>query len=240
MITIIPAIDIINGQCVRLTQGDYDTKKVYGGDPVDIARQYESAGITRLHLVDLDGARNKKVTNGKILEQIAAHTKLWIDFGGGIQSDEDIKIALDCGAHQITAGSVAVKDTEMVRRWIEEYGAEKIILGADVINGKIAIHGWQEQSNLDLFAFLSQYRKKGLSNIICTDVSRDGMLSGPAFALYNQIKEFWPESYLIASGGISSITDIHRLNELYIDGVIIGKALYEGKINLDGLGEFLC
>ena len=240
MIIIIPAIDIIDGQCVRLTRGNYDTKKVYHDDPAEIARQYEEAGIRHLHLVDLDGAKKKKIVNKHVLEKIAAQTGLWIDFGGGIQSETDIETAFSLGARQITAGSIAVKDQTMVCRWIEKYGAEKIILGADVIDRKIAIHGWQEQSTVDLFDFLSLYREKGLSHIICTDVSKDGMLSGPAFNLYSEIKEFWPESFLIASGGISTLEDIRKLNELSIDGVIIGKALYEDKIHVEELKEFLC
>jgi phosphoribosylformimino-5-aminoimidazole carboxamide ribotide isomerase len=240
MITIIPAIDIIDGQCVRLTRGDYSSKKVYHSDPVEIARHYEAAGIRRLHLVDLDGAKNKTITNGHVLEEIAAQTNLWIDFGGGIQSDEDIETAFGYGARKITAGSIAVKDQVLVSRWIEIYGPEKIILGADVIERKIAIHGWQEQSDYNLFDFLTQYRKKGITDIICTDVSKDGMLSGPAFSLYSEIKAFWPDCFLIASGGISSIDDVRKLNELSIDGVIIGKALYEGKINVKDLEEFIC
>jgi phosphoribosylformimino-5-aminoimidazole carboxamide ribotide isomerase len=240
MITIIPAIDIIDGQCVRLTRGNYDTKKVYHDDPVEIALQYEQAGIRRLHLVDLDGAKNKKITNGHVLKTIATRTNLWIDFGGGIQSETDIETAFSLGARQITAGSIAVKNQTMVCRWTEKYGAEKIILGADVIDHRIAIHGWQEQSAVDLFDFLALYRKKGLFHIICTDVSKDGMLSGPAFTLYQEIKAFWPQSFLIASGGISCIDDVRRLNELSIDGVIIGKALYEGNIRLEELKEFLC
>jgi phosphoribosylformimino-5-aminoimidazole carboxamide ribotide isomerase len=240
MIQIIPAIDIINGQCVRLRRGDYNTKKIYHSDPVEIARQYESAGIKRLHLVDLDGAKNKGIANGRILQDIASQTGLWIDFGGGIQSDEDIETAFSCGARQITAGSIAVKDQLLVSRWITHYGAEKIILGADVIAGKIAIHGWQEQSDYGLFDFLKQYRDKGITQVICTDVDKDGMLSGPAFSLYSEIKAFWPECFLIASGGISTIEDIRKLNVLAIDGVIVGKALYEGTVHLEALQEFLC
>jgi phosphoribosylformimino-5-aminoimidazole carboxamide ribotide isomerase len=240
MITIIPAIDIINGKCVRLTRGDYGSKKVYHNDPVEVAKHYEDAGIRRLHLVDLDGAKNKKITNGQVLQKIDSQTGLWIDFGGGIQSDNDIAAAFGWGAQQITAGSIAVKRPTLVTRWIEKYGADRIILGADVMNGKIAIHGWQEQSAYDFFDFLALYRGKGITHIICTDVSKDGMLSGPAFSLYSEIKAFWPDCFLIASGGISTIEDIRTLNKLAIDGVIIGKALYEGTIQLEELKEFLC
>lgn len=239
MITIIPAIDIIEGKCVRLTRGDFQTKKVYDDNPLEVAKRYEDAGITRLHLVDLDGARQKQIVNWQTLRQITQQTRLHVDFGGGIQSDSEIALAFECGAAQITAGSIAVKSPEIVRRWLAAYGAEKIILGADVHNGNIAIHGWQERSAHDLFSFLEAFRAQGIRSVICTDIARDGLLSGPAFELYQQIKTRDPNVDLIASGGIKTIADIERLNREQIDGVIIGKALYEHTITLDELQTYL-
>jgi phosphoribosylformimino-5-aminoimidazole carboxamide ribotide isomerase len=233
MITIIPAIDIIDGKCVRLTQGDFSTKKVYGNDPLIIALRFEELGIKRLHMVDLDGTRQRHIVNHAVLQKVALKTSLSIDFGGGVQSDEDIHIALDCGAEQITAGSIAVRDENLVKSWIEKFGQEKIILGTDIRNGKIAVSGWQEQTELDLNFFLSKYIDLGIKYTICTDISRDGLLQGPATELYRSIKADFKDLCLIASGGVSSINDLTVLNNAGIDGVIIGKAIYEGRIKLE-------
>lgn len=240
MITIIPAIDIIEGKCVRLTKGDYSTKKIYNEDPLEVAKQFEAAGIGRLHMVDLDGAKQKHIVNRKVLEEIAGNTKLSIDFGGGLQSEKDLLIAFECGAKQITAGSIAVKNKPMVMSWLHQFGSDKIILGADANQRKIAISGWQEDTTIDLFDFLNAYWNAGIHTVISTDISRDGMLTGPAFDLYIEIKNSLPELEIIASGGISSIDDVEHLNDAGIDGVIIGKAIYEGKIKLEELEPFLC
>ncbi len=240
MITIIPAIDIIDGKCVRLSRGEFDSQKVYNQNPLEVAKQFEDIGIRRLHLVDLDGAKSRKVINWNVLESIASKTALIIDFGGGVQSDEDLRIAFESGAAMITAGSIAIKEPESVEQWLNIYGGEKIILGADVKDRKIVIHGWQEESDLELMAFLENYLKKGIRQTICTDVARDGMLAGPAFGLYREIKKELPDLRLIASGGISCINDIHQLNDDGIDAVIIGKAIYEGRIKLAQLKGFLC
>jgi len=240
MITIIPAIDIIDGKCVRLKKGDFNTKKEYDQNPLDVAKRFQYNGIKRLHLVDLDGARARKIINWKVLEQIASKTDLIIDFGGGVQTDEDLKIAFDSGAKMITAGSIAVKNPEVTQRWLKQYGSNKIILGADVKNRKIAIHGWEDESEHDLFLFLEEYIEQGVSQTICTDVDKDGMLQGPAFQLYRDIKMKFPDLQVIASGGISNIDDVFRLNDDGIDAVIIGKALYEGRIQLSDLKGFLC
>lgn len=229
---IIPAIDIINGQCVRLTQGDYQQKKVYNTNPLEVAKEFEVAGITRLHLVDLDGAKAKHIVNHKVLEQIATHTHLQIDFGGGLKSHEDVRIAFESGASQITGGTIAVKNREMFLEWLQEYGSEKIILGADVRNAQIAVGGWQEQTNLDLFDFLQFFIEKGIQYVICTDISKDGMMQGPAFKLYQKILTQFPQLKLIASGGVSNQEDIDRLEEMDLYGVIVGKAIYEGKVEL--------
>jgi phosphoribosylformimino-5-aminoimidazole carboxamide ribotide isomerase len=240
MITIIPAMDIIDGQCVRLRQGDFARKKVYTDNPLAQAKIFEEAGLKRLHLVDLDGARRKQIVNHQVLKQVARGTGLHIDFGGGVQSTADLQLAFDCGARQITAGSIAVKNRALLEEWLSNYGPEIIILGADVRDGKIAVGGWQEQTDQPILEFLSEYVRLGFQTIICTDISRDGMLSGPSFDLYRQIKEHFPQVNLIASGGIAHVEDIHRLNDLGIDGVIIGKALYEGTITLEALQPFLC
>ncbi|MEZ4887212.1 MAG: 1-(5-phosphoribosyl)-5-[(5-phosphoribosylamino)methylideneamino]imidazole-4-carboxamide isomerase [Chitinophagales bacterium] len=229
---IIPAIDIINGQCVRLTQGDYEQKKVYNANPLEVAEQFEAAGITRLHLVDLDGAKAQHIVNHKVLEQIATHTKLQIDFGGGLKSHEDVRIAFESGASQITGGTIAVKNQSIFLEWLEEYGSEKIILGADVRNAQIAVGGWQEQTNLDLFDFLQFFTDKGIQYVICTDISKDGMMEGPAFKLYQQILAQFPQLKLIASGGVSNQEDIDRLEKMNLYGIIVGKAIYEGKVEL--------
>jgi len=240
MITIIPAIDIIDGTCVRLTRGEFQSKKIYNVDPLEIAKEYEDIGIKRLHLVDLDGAKQRHVVNWKVLERIALNTTLEIDFGGGVQSHEDIEIAFQSGANQVTAGSIAVINPKIVQLWLEKYGAEKIILGADVKNGKVAIHAWQKKTDRELLSFLSNYYESGIRYVICTDISQDGLLQGPSVDLYNKIKNRFSNFYLIASGGISCTEDITLLEQIAIDGVIIGKALYEGKIKLKELKPFLC
>lgn len=235
---IIPAIDIIEGKCVRLTQGDYQQKKVYNEDPLEVAKAFEGAGIRRLHLVDLDGAKAKRIINYKVLEKIATHTNLWIDFGGGLKSDEDLHIAFESGAQQVTGGTVAVKNPSLFQSWLQIYGAEKIILGADVKKGKIAVSGWQEQSELELFDFLEDYISKGVSYVICTDISKDGLLQGTALPLYQEIKERFPNLKLIASGGVTTINELEKLQEIGCFGAIIGKAIYEGKISLKELMAF--
>ena len=240
MITIIPAIDIIDGKCVRLAKGDFSTKKIYSSDPLDVAKRFEDQGIKRLHLVDLDGARSKRIVNHHVLETIAKGTGLVIDFGGGLQSDNDLEIAFKSGAAQVTAGSIAVRDKSLVLQWLKKYGADKIILGSDIKNGFIAISGWQEQTKMGINDYLSEYRAVGVKTIICTDIDRDGVLKGPAFDLYQHIKKQFPSLELIASGGISSVRDVERLNSLGINGVIIGKALYEGQIKIEELKPFLC
>jgi len=240
MITIIPAIDIINGKCVRLSRGDFSTQKIYNENPLEIARQFADAGIRRLHLVDLDGARQKRVVNWDVLEKIATGTPLQIDFSGGIRSETDVRIAFESGARQITVGSIAISAPDLVEEWLKKFGGEKIILGADVIDRKIAIHGWQEKAPLEIMEFLQNFQKKGVQQAICTEVARDGMLTGPAFELYREIKQKFPDLYLIASGGISRIDDIYQLQDDGIDGVIIGKALYEGYLKLSELKGFLC
>lgn len=236
---IIPAIDIIDGKCVRLTQGDFKQAKTYHVDPVEVAKKFEDAGLKRLHLVDLDGARSGKVVNAEVLRKIVAQTKLVVDFGGGIQSDEDIEQVFSSGAYQITGGSIAVKAPDIFERWLKKYGKDRIILGADVKNKTIAISGWQESSELELFEFLKNYIAKGIQYVICTDVSKDGLLKGPAINLYQQIAEAFPDIKLIASGGVSSIYDLEQLKENKIYGVIIGKAIYEKKIHLADLKYFI-
>jgi len=240
MISIIPAIDIMNGKCVRLTQGAFDSKKVYDGSPVEIAQYYADHGIQRLHLVDLDGAKNRQIINWKTLQEIATQTDLTIDFGGGVQSDEDLQLAFKSGADMVTAGSIAVKDPDKVVNWIKNHSPGRIILGADVREGQLAIHGWQEKTETDLFAFIEKYRAWGIRQLICTEISRDGMLQGPAFELYQTLKIRFPELFIIASGGISCPADVKQLDNLGLDGVIIGKALYEGRIQLQDLEQYLC
>ncbi len=235
---LIPAIDIIDGQCVRLTKGNYATKKVYNENPLEVAKMFQDSGINYLHLVDLDGAKAKHIVNYKILELLATQTHLKIDFGGGLKSDDDLRIAFESGAHQVTGGSIAVKKPNVFESWIDTYGSEKIILGADCIQGKIAIQGWQEESALEVLSFIKDYSKKGIKNVICTDISKDGMLQGPAFELYTSILNQNPELNLIASGGVSCFDELPKLKALGCEGVIIGKAIYEGKITLKGLEEF--
>lgn len=235
MIEIIPAIDIIEGKCVRLSQGDYKRKKVYNEDPLEVAKEFEANGIRRLHVVDLDGAASHHVVNYRVLERVATHTSLIIDFGGGIKSDEDLKIAFESGAQMVTGGSVAVKDQEMFCGWIEKYGSEKIILGADVKDHKIAVNGWKDESACELFPFLQKYTEKRIKKVICTDINCDGMLQGPSIDLYKEILFIHPKLHLIASGGVSCIDDILVLEEAGVPGVVFGKALYEGLIKLEDL-----
>ena len=232
---IIPAIDIIDGKCVRLTQGDYAQKKVYNEDPLEVAKRFADAGITRLHLVDLDGAKAKHIVNYKVLERIATRTDLHIDFGGGLKQDEDLRIAFESGAAQITGGTVAVKNPDRFLAWLERYGAERIILGADVKNGKIAVSGWQEESQEELLPFLERYLAAGVRYAICTDVSKDGLLQGAALELYADIRERFPDLQLIASGGVTAMEEVNRLREIGCFGAIIGKAIYEGHIRLEEL-----
>lgn len=236
---IIPAIDIIDGKCVRLTKGNYETKKIYSENPLEMAKKFEASGIEYLHLVDLDGAKSGKIINYKTLEEIAKNTNLQIDFGGGLKTDEDLKIAFENGAKQITGGSIAIKNQNLFQEWIKKYGAEKIILGADVHNKKIAISGWSETSEIPIFSFLKHYQSLGIKNVICTDISKDGMLEGPSFSLYKKILKQFPNLNLIASGGVSEYDDLTKLNVMGCEGVIIGKAIYEGKISLKQLENFI-
>ncbi|WMN06178.1 1-(5-phosphoribosyl)-5-[(5-phosphoribosylamino)methylideneamino]imidazole-4-carboxamide isomerase [Marivirga arenosa] len=229
---IIPAIDIIDGKCVRLTKGDYNQKKEYNSNPLEVAQEFEQAGLKRLHLVDLDGAKAKKVVNLDVLKTISNQTNLTIDFGGGVQSTEEINAVFEAGANQITGGSIAVKNESLFTEWIQEFGGEKIILGADVKDEKIAIHGWQESSDKHIFDFLDHYLAKGLKYVICTDVSKDGALQGTANDLYENIIKRFPEIKLIASGGVSNLDDLKKLKEMNLYGAIVGKAIYEKRINL--------
>lgn len=239
MIELIPAIDIIDGKCVRLSQGDYDSKKVYNENPVEVAKEFEAHGIRRLHVVDLDGAASQHVVNYRTLERIAGRTSLVIDFGGGVKTDEDLRIAFESGAQMVTGGSIAVKNPGLFGRWIETYGGGKIILGADVKERMIAVNGWKDESACELFPFLEEYIHKGIKKVVCTDISCDGMLQGPALSLYKEILEKHPGLGLIASGGVSSIDDIEVLQEAGVPAVIFGKALYEGRIQLKDLYRFL-
>jgi phosphoribosylformimino-5-aminoimidazole carboxamide ribotide isomerase len=240
MIQVIPAIDIIDGKCVRLTQGDYGQKKIYNEDPAEVAKEFEDAGIKRLHLVDLDGAKEKRIINHKVLEKIANSTELIIDFGGGIQSDVDIQKAFDFGAKMITGGSIAVKNQEMFLGWLERFGPEKIILGADAKDEKIAISGWQESTEVSVFDFIQEYLKKGIKYTISTDVAKDGLLQGPSFDLYEKMQVKFSDLHIIASGGVSEMKDLEKLNDQGVFGVIVGKAIYEGKISLKELEKFIC
>ncbi|GAA0872360.1 1-(5-phosphoribosyl)-5-[(5-phosphoribosylamino) me thylideneamino]imidazole-4-carboxamide isomerase [Gangjinia marincola] len=246
---IIPAIDIIDGKSVRLSKGDYSTKKVYNEHPLEVAKQFEAHGIKYLHLVDLDGAKSKHIVNHKVLEQISNKTSLKIDFGGGLKSNEDLKIAFESGADQITGGSIAVKDPENFRYWIHTYGADKIILGADAVDEKVAVSGWQEESDRELIPFIQEYQNESIQYVICTDISKDGMLAGPAFELYKKIISSCQSEpvegdsrktlKLIASGGISTFDEIPKLANIGCEGVIIGKAIYEDKISLKQLEKYI-
>ena len=235
MIELIPAIDIIDGKCVRLTKGDYDRKTVYRDQPAEVAREFEQLGFKRLHVVDLDGAKSKHVVNDAVLRQITTATKLTVDFGGGIKTDEDIEKAFAAGAAMVTVGSVAVTQPDLFMGWLERYGAERMILGADVRHGKISINGWKEDSSEDLLPFLRKYIDAGVRNVLCTEISKDGTLSGPAIDLYRQVMAAYPELHLIASGGVSSIDDIQALDAAGIPAVVFGKAIYEGRIDLHEL-----
>ena len=237
-IEIIPAIDIIEGKCVRLSQGDYNQKTIYNENPLEVAKMFEAAGIRRLHLVDLDGAKAKYIVNQKLLEIIATKTNLIVDFGGGLKTDKDLEIAFNSGAKMVTGGSIAVKEKEIFLSWLEKYGSDKIILGADAKDGNIAVSGWLESTELPVIEFISGYHKDGITKVISTDISRDGMLTGPAFELYSEIMKTLPEVEIIASGGISSMDDILKLNEMGVPGVITGKAIYEGKIDLRDIEKY--
>jgi len=235
---IIPAIDLIDGKCVRLSKGDYATQKTYNEHPLEVAKEFEAHGIEYLHLVDLDGAKSKHIVNHRVLEDIASKTSLKIDFGGGLKSDEDLKIAFDSGANQITGGTIAIKNPELFLTWLQIYGSEKIILGADVKNGNIATNGWKKESDTELFNFLEVYIKGGIEYVICTDISKDGLLQGSAVDLYEKIKNKFPNIKLIASGGVVNIKELEKLKELNVYGAIIGKAIYEGNISLTDLSKF--
>ena len=230
---------MIEGKCVRLTQGDYDTQKIYNESPLEVAKQFQDAGVTRLHMVDLDGAKAGHIVNYRMLEKVASHTDLSIDFGGGLKSDDDLHIAFDCGAQMVTGGSIAVKNPDLFLSWITRYGSERIILGADAKEKKIAISSWKEGTAIDLIPFIKDYQSKGISKVICTDIARDGMLQGPAVKLYQEMQQEMPGLYVIASGGVSSMGDIERLEEANIPAVIFGKAIYEGRISLKEIETFI-
>ena len=233
-IELIPAIDIIDGQCVRLTKGDYDTKRVYG-NPVDMALQFQELGFSRLHVVDLDGAKSRHVVNDGVLRDICRLTSLTVDFGGGVKTEDDLRRVFDAGAAMVTVGSIAITHPEVYLAWMERYGAEHLILGADVRNGRVSINGWKEDSDVALTDFLTQYMQAGNRNVLCTEISRDGMLQGPAIDLYREIMQVHPTCHLIASGGVSSIEDIDALDQAGIPAVVFGKAIYEGRIDLKEL-----
>ena len=238
MIELIPAIDIIGGQCVRLTKGDYDQKTVYRDSPVEVAREFEQTGFRRLHVVDLDGAKSKHIVNSRVLSSLAKETNMVIDFGGGIKTDQDIETAFESGAQMVTVGSIAVTRPELFMGWLKRYGAERLILGADVRNGKISINGWKEDSTEDLLPFLRKYVDAGVRNVLCTEISKDGTLQGPALELYQSVMKAYPDLHLIASGGVSGIDDIKALDAAGIPAVVFGKAIYEGRINLKELWDW--
>jgi phosphoribosylformimino-5-aminoimidazole carboxamide ribotide isomerase len=237
MIQLIPAIDIIDGKCVRLSQGDYNRQKTYNENPLEVAKSFQDHGITRLHLVDLDGAKAQHIVNHKVLENIATHTNLTIDFGGGLKTDDDLRIAFESGASMITGGSIAVKNPDTFLSWLNQYGSEKIILGADAKDKKIAVTGWLEDTDCQLLDFLADYINKGVSQVICTDIAKDGMLQGPSTALYQEILAQHPALWLIASGGVSNMRDIQALDAAGVPAVIFGKAIYEGNITLKELEQ---
>ena len=239
MIELIPAIDIIDGKCVRLTQGDYETKKVYHDDPLEIAKVFEDCGLKRLHVVDLDGAREGKIINYRTLNRLASRTSLVIDFGGGLKSGEDLEIAFENGAQMITGGSIAVKSPSLFEEWLQRFGSGRIILGADAKDEKIAVNGWQETTSQALIPFIETFHRRGVQKVICTDIGRDGMLQGPATELYAKIRQTLPDVFLIASGGVGSVKDIEALENAGIPAVIFGKAFYEGRIRLKELESFL-
>lgn len=238
MIELIPAIDIIGGQCVRLTKGDYEQKTVYRDSPALAAREFEQLGFKRLHVVDLDGAKSKHIVNSEVLRSITTETSLVVDFGGGIKTDDDIEQAFSNGAAMVTVGSIAVTEPDLFEKWLDKYGPERMILGADVRNGKISINGWKEDSKEDLLPFLKKYIAMGVKNVLCTEISKDGTLQGPAIELYQKVMQAYPTIRLIASGGVSSIDDIKALEAAGIPAVVFGKAIYEGKINLKELWDW--
>jgi phosphoribosylformimino-5-aminoimidazole carboxamide ribotide isomerase len=235
---VIPAIDIIDGKCVRLTQGDYAQKTVYNEDPLEVAKEFEAAGLKRLHLVDLDGAKAGAVKNWKVLESIAANTNLIIDFGGGIKKEEDLQVVFGAGAAMATIGSLAVKDEALFAEWITRFGADQFLLGADVKEEKIAVGGWLETTDIDIYSFIDKYVKYGIDQLFCTDVSKDGLLQGPSLTLYENIINRFPGLHFIASGGVASMDDLHALHKIGCSGVIVGKAIYEGRIALEELKYF--
>lgn len=235
MIELIPAIDLIEGKCVRLTKGDYDSKKIYNEDPIQQAKEFEALGFKRLHVVDLDGAKSHHVVNDAVLRGITESTNLKVDFGGGIKTEEDIRKVFDAGAAMVTVGSITVTHPELFITWLKEFGADRMILGADVRNGKISINGWKEDSSEDLLPFLKMYVEQGVKNVLCTEISKDGTLAGPALDLYKRIMKEYPQMHLIASGGVSCNQDIISLNEAGIPAVVFGKAYYEGKIQVESL-----
>ena len=239
MIEIIPAIDIIDGKCVRLTQGDYGKQKTYSDNPLEVAKLFEGYGVRRLHVVDLDGAKSSHVVNLRVLELIASHTNLVIDFGGGIKSENDLTLSFNAGASMLTIGSLAVKNPDLVKGWLKDYGAERFIIGADVKDEKISINGWKEEGEDTLYPFLERYTSEGVVTVLCTDISRDGMLQGPSLTLYENILKRFPELHLIASGGVGGVDDIRKLNEMGVPAVVFGKAFYEGLIRIEQLKEFL-
>ena len=232
MIELIPAIDIIDGKCVRLTKGDYEQKTVYRDSPADVAQEFEQLGFKRLHVVDLDGAKSKHIVNDQVLREITQRTSLVVDFGGGIKTDEDIEKAFDAGASMVTVGSIAVTRPDLFGQWLQKYGAERMILGADVRNGKISINGWKEDSTEDLLPFLKKYIDQGVRTVLCTEISKDGTLQGPAIHLYKEVMTAYPTLHLIASGGVSSKEDIEALDHAGIPALVFGKAIYEGRIDL--------
>lgn len=236
---IIPAIDIIDGKCVRLTQGDYAQKKIYNKNPLEVAKEFENAGIKRLHLVDLDGAKAGKVQNWKVLESIVSNTNLDIDFGGGIKTEKDLAIVFQSGAKMATIGSLAVKDAATFKQWIHHYGADNFFLGADVKDELISVGGWLESTNINVFDFIQSYMNEGLNQVFCTDISKDGKLEGPSIELYDKIITRFPNLFFVASGGVSCLEDLHDLNRIRCSGVIIGKAIYEGRITLKELISFI-
>lgn len=239
MIEIIPAIDILDGKCVRLSKGEYASKKIYSEKPLEVAKAFEDHGLKRLHVVDLDGAKSNHIVNYHTLYEIASNTSLTIDFGGGIKGDADLHIAFDNGASMVTLGSIAVRNPETLLEWIRYYGADRIILGADVKNQKIAINGWEEESEVELNAFLKHYTENGIKQVLCTDINRDGLLQGPSIELYQKILEEFPGLYLMASGGVCSLDDIYQLEESKVSAVVLGKAIYERKISLKELEQFV-
>ena len=239
MFQIIPAIDLIEGKCVRLTQGDYNQKTVYNENPLEVAKQFEDAGLSRLHLVDLDGAKAKKVVNWKVLETISTKTSLHIDFGGGVQSDDDLRIVFESGAKQVTGGSIAVKNPELFEGWLQKHGGDKMILGADARNEKVAVSGWEEGTAIWVYDFVQQWVEKGATYVISTDVAKDGLLQGPSFDLYKKLQQQSPSLNIIASGGVSNLADIEKLAEMNLFGVIVGKAIYEGRVALSELSKWI-